>query len=123
MHNTSLSGLLRGVQSRHDDCGISWESHKMKEINDNNKSISHLKKIVDYLEDMFQRQRNDEIKYIKRVAESARFDQNHLVKWGSPPFQYRNPRIDGPVVGQDDMEQRKEWLDTIARESERLGLD
>ena len=50
MHNTSLSGLLRGVQNRHDDCGISWKSHKMKEINDNNKSISHLKKIVEYLE-------------------------------------------------------------------------
>lgn len=72
---------------------------------------------------MFQRQRNDEIKYIKRVAESARFYQNHLVKWGSPPYQYRNPRIDGPVVDQDEMDQRKEWLDTIARESERLGLD
>ena len=123
MHNTSLSGLLRGVQSRHDDCGISWKSHKLNYSNSNAKSIARLKKIVCYLEDMLQRQRADEIKYIKRVAESARFDQNHLVKWGSPPFQYRNPRIDGPVVGQDDMEQRKEWLDTIARESERLGLD
>jgi hypothetical protein len=82
MKNTSLSGLLRGVQSRHDDCGISWGAHKIP----NSKPI-------------------------------------HIVKWGSPPFQYRNPRIDGPVVGQDDMEQRKEWLDTIARESERLGLD
>ena len=29
MNNTSLSGLLRGVQSRHDDCGISWGSHKI----------------------------------------------------------------------------------------------
>ncbi len=80
MHNTSLSGLLRGVQSRHDDCGISWGAHKIP----NSKPI-------------------------------------HLVKWGSPPFKYRNPRIDGPVVDQDDMDKRTEWLDIIAIESDRRG--
>ena len=82
MNNTSLSGLLRGVQSRHDDCGISWGSHKIPDDG-----------------------------------------QSHLVKIGYPPFQYRNPRIYGPIADPSEMEQRKEWLDTIARESGRIGLD
>ncbi len=82
MHNTSLSGLLRGVQSRHDDCGISWGSHKIPDDG-----------------------------------------QSHLVKIGYPPFQYRNPRIYGPFADQNEMDQRNEWLDIIARESERIGLE
>lgn len=28
MHNSSLSGLLRGIQNRQQDCGVSWDSHK-----------------------------------------------------------------------------------------------
>lgn len=28
MHNSSLSGLLRGIQNRQQDCGVSWNSHK-----------------------------------------------------------------------------------------------
>jgi hypothetical protein len=31
MHNSSLSGLLLGVQNRQQDCGVSWCSHKMIE--------------------------------------------------------------------------------------------
>lgn len=31
MHNSSLSGLLRGVQNRQQDCGVPWCSHKMIE--------------------------------------------------------------------------------------------
>ncbi len=118
MHNTSLSGLLRGAQSRHDDCGISWASHEPTRSNDddNAKAIAHLEKLC-------HEKRRKDIEYIKRVAESAKFDPIHIIKWGYPPFQYRNPRIYGPVVDQDEMDQRNEWLDTIARESERLGLD
>lgn len=109
MHNTSLSGLLRGVQSRHDDCGISWGSHKIPDSKPSH-TIS-----VNFDVEHFGKQR-----CLDGIAAAIR---SITVKWGSPPFQYLNPRIDGPVVGQDDMEQRKEWLDTIARESERLGLD
>lgn len=118
MHNTSLSGLLRGVQSRHDDCGISWESHEPTRSNDDDNA-----KVIAHLEKLCHEKRRKDIEYIKRVATSARFDKNHLVKWGSPPFQYRNPRIYGPVADQDEMDQRKEWLDIIARESERLEID
>lgn len=28
MHNSSLSGLLRGIQNRQQDGGVSWDSHK-----------------------------------------------------------------------------------------------
>lgn len=28
MHNSSLSGLLRGIQNRQQDGGVSWNSHK-----------------------------------------------------------------------------------------------
>lgn len=118
MHNTSLSGLLRGAQSRHDDCGISWASHEPTRSNDDDNA-----KVIAHLEKLCHEKRRVDIECIKRVAESARFDKNHLVKWGSPPFQYRNPRIDGPVANQDDMDKRTEWLDIIARESERLQND
>lgn len=150
MHNTSLSGLLRGVQSRHDDCGISWVSHEPTRSNDDDNA-----KVIAHLEKLCHEKRRADIECIKRVAASAnnlggglehfgkqmqkcldgvataisripelrRASQSHIVKWGSPPFQYRNPRIDGPVANQDEMDQRKEWLDIIARESERLQDD
>lgn len=116
MHNTSLSGLLRGAQSRHDDCGISWGSHGSTRSNDddNAKVIAHLERLC------HEKQRAD-IEYIKRVAASAnnlgdgvehfgeqmqkcldgiataiscspelrRASQSHIVKWCSPPYQYR----------------------------------
>ena len=31
MHNSSLSGLLRGIQNRQQDGGVSWDSHKATE--------------------------------------------------------------------------------------------
>ncbi len=95
MNNTSLSGLLRGAQTRHDDCGISWQSHKLPVENC---------------------EKNDRLMKLAAELIGAALSATRAK-------QYRNPRIDGPVVGQDDMEQRKEWLDIIARESERLQND
>ena len=66
MHNTSLSGLLRGVQRRHDDCGISWESHGSTRINDDENA-----KVIAHLEKLCHEKRRKDIEYIKRVAASA----------------------------------------------------
>lgn len=119
MNNTSLSGLLRGVQSRHDDCGISWDSHKARSENEVKTNFasglisaaSSFVRAKQAFSELFQLLNDLEIK------------QHKSVNGGDLPYQYRNPRIDGPVVDQDDMDQRTEWLDIIARESERLGLD
>ena len=119
MHNTSLSGLLRGVQSRHDDCGISWEAHKAQ--SDNEVKNNFTKGIIAAASASVRAKQA--FAELPQLLDDLDRKQRQAIKCGYPPFQYRNPRIDGPVVGQDDMEQRKEWLDTIARESERLGLD
>ena len=128
MHNTSLSGLLRGVQSRHDDCGISWETHKAQSENEAKTNFTDglitaasafvrakqaFVELSQLLNDLDRKQRQA----IKCGSPPFQY------KCGSPPFQYRNPRIDGPVADQDDMDKRTEWLDIIARESERLQND
>ena len=119
MKNTSLSGLLRGVQSRHDDCGISWGSHKILDSKPSHTISVHFD--VEHFGKQMQRCLDGVAAAIRSIPELR--SDSHIVKWGSPPYQYRNPRIDGPVVDQDEMDQRKEWLDIIARESERLQND
>ena len=117
--NTSLSGLLRGVQSRHDDCGISWETHKAQSENE---AKTNFTDGLITAASAFVRAKQAFVELSQLLNDLDR-KQRQAIKWGSPPFQYRNPRIYGPVANQDEMDQRKEWLDTIARESERLGLD
>lgn len=123
MNNTSLSGLLRGAQTRHDDCGISWQSHKLP-VENCEKNDRLMKLAAELIGAALSATRaKDAFDGLGTMMHGADQKQHRLVARVAPPCQYRNPRIDGPVVGQDDMEQRKEWLDTIARESERLGLD
>lgn len=100
MNNTSLSGLLRGAQSRHDDCGISWVSHKAPYSNPSH-TIS-----VNFDVEHFGKQMK---KCLDGIATAiSRIPELRSVK-------YRSPRIDGPVADQDEMGQRKGWLDVIVR--------
>lgn len=118
MNNTSLSGLLRGVQNRYDDCGISWDSHKAR--SENEVKTNFTKGIITAAS-AFVRAKQVFVELSKSLNDLD-LKQRQAIKWGSPPFQYRNPRIDGPVVDQDEMDKRAEWLDIIARDYDRIVI-
>lgn len=102
MNNTSLSGLLRGVQNRYDDCGISWDSHKAR--SENEVKTNFTKGIITAASAFVR---------AKQVFVELSKSLNDLDL---------KPRIDGPVVDQDEMDKRAEWLDIIARDYDRIVI-